>query len=264
MNLQKKEEVFISHYRTYCLVGLSATLICFLAVMGCGKKGEVIETIGKHSIHTGEYEDYYATSVDLAGRMAGADRKVIARAICNPESPVSKALVPERHYAGYRDSLMVAQVAEEEGFLDDPNVQRMLEQNRLQTIGQLYINAKLLQKVKIPEAAKVSACKELRKKEPQKMASLSLDDCLEVAERLLRRRIVNQKGEEVLNEIRESIAIKRNQNLDQDDYLDNLALYKRLRKKGGCSAVSAPSVNKGAGAGKGKAKAASPKKKGKK
>ena len=240
MTFQQKTETSAFNYKVCCL-GICVSFFCSLMAISCGEKGDTIETIGGYSIHTKEYEEYYATSVDLAGRMAGADRKVIARAVCNPESPVAKALVPERHYASYRDSLMVAKVAEEEGFLDDPNVQRMLEQNRLQTIGQLYLNAKLLKKVQIPEEAKVAACKELRKKEPKRMASLSLDDCLAVAERLLRRRIVNQKSEEVLDEIRESIAIRRNHKLDQEDYLENLALYKTLRKQGGCANGSSES-----------------------
>ena len=213
-----------------------AMLLSF-STMNCDK-GEVIETIGGHSITTSEYQDYYATSVDLASRMAGADQTFVSRMICNPDSQLSSALNPTQHYVRYRDSLMVARVAEQEGFLDDPNVQRMLEQSRLQTIGQLYINAKLLQKVNVPEDAKIKVCEALRKKEPAKMKALSLDDCLEVAEGVLKRRLVQSKGKEVVNEIRESISIKKNSKIELSDYLAKLSLYNELREKGGCKSSS--------------------------
>ena len=166
--------------------------LCFLFTVSCDR-GELIESIGGEGIYTEDYQDYYSTSVELASRMAGADQSFVARMICNPEASLSTALKPENHYSRFRDSLMVARVAEKQGFLDDPNVQRMLEQSRLQTIGQLYINAKLLQAVKVPKDAKIKVCEALRKKEPAKMASLSLDECLEVSEGILKRRLVSQK-----------------------------------------------------------------------
>ena len=214
--------------------GVLASFALLLFAFSCNK-GEVIETIGGYDIHTKEYEDYYATSVDMASRMAGADKTFVSRMVCNPESNLSTALRPSSHYNRFRDMLMVARVAEEEDFTDDPNVKRMLEQSRLQTLGQLYINARLLQAVKVPDDAKVKVCEALRKKEPQKMAHLSLDDCLEVAEGILKRRLVSQKSEQVVNSIRESIAIKGNPKFDQNDYLRNLVLYKNLREKGGCA-----------------------------
>ena len=214
-------------------IGVFVSISLLLFTFNC-KKGEVIESIGGHDIHTKEYEDYYATSVDMASRMAGADRTFVSRMVCNPESNLSTALRPSAHYNRYRDMLMVARVAEEEGFTDDPNVKRMLEQSRLQTLGQLYINARLLQAVDVPDDAKVKVCEALRKKDPQKMAHLSLDDCLEVAEGILKRRLVSQKSDQVVNSIRESISIKRNPKFPQKEYLKNLALYKTLLKKGGC------------------------------
>ena len=223
-------------------VFVSFTLLLFS--FNC-KKGEVIESIGSYDIRTKEYEDYYATSVDMASRMAGADRSFVSRMVCNQESSLSKALRPSSHYTRFRDMLMVARVAEEEGFTDDPNIKRMLEQSRLQTLGQLYINARLLQAVDVPEDAKVKVCEALRKKEPKQMAHLSLDDCLEVAEGILKRRLVSQKSEQVVNSIRESIAIKRNHKFDQSAYLKGFALYKSLREKGGCGADSQKAKDSG-------------------
>ncbi len=214
---------------------LGALVLLSMVSSSCTKQGDVIETIGGHSIYTEDYENYYKTSVNLASRMAGADESLISRMVCNSETAIGKSLTPAIHYTRYRDSLMVAKVAEEEGFLDDPNVKRMLEQSRLQTISQLYINAKLLQSIKIPEEAKMKVCEALRKKEPKKMASLSLDDCLEVAEGALKRRLIGRKSDGVINSIRESIAIKKNDNFDLGEYLGSIALYKKLRKKGGCN-----------------------------
>ena len=227
-------------------IGSLVSVALLLFSFSC-REGEVIESIGGYDIHTKEYEDYYATSVDMASRMAGADRTFVSRMICNEESGLSKALQPSTHYNRYRDMLMVARVAEEEGFTDDPNVKRMLEQSRLQTLGQLYINARLLQAVNVPDDAKVKVCEALRKREPKKMAHLSLDDCLEVAEGIWKRRLVSQKGDQVVNSIRESIAIKRNPKFNQGEYFQDLALYKTLRQKGGC-AGKAPKAKGDSGA----------------
>ncbi len=223
----------------YVRVSMIPAFALLLFTFAC-ERGEVIETIGGHDLRTKEYEEYYSTSVDLASRVSGADKSVIAKLVCNKESSVSKTLRPQNHYDRYRDSLMVARVAEDEGFLDDPNVQRMLEQNRLQTIGQLYINAKLLQAVDnlITEEAKLKVCEALRKKEPKKMAPLSLNDCLAVSERFIKKRLISQKSKEVIKDIRESVAIKRNLKFDQKQYFNKLPAYVDLKKEGGCAGSS--------------------------
>ncbi len=218
-----------------CMPMKSFAVLCLSLVTGFAcNKGEVVETIGGHSIYAQEYLDYYDTSVNLASRMVGADKKFVSRMICDESSSLSKALKPSNHYARYRDSLMVARVAEEEGFLDNPSVQRMLEQSRLQTIGQLYINAKLLEKIEIPESAKLEVCKKLRKEKPKQMASLSLEDCTALAEGVLKRRLMSERTDVVINEIKESIAIKRNLEFDQRNFLRNLPLYQDLKEQGGC------------------------------
>ncbi len=220
-----------------------AILFLSFFIFSCDK-GQVIETIGGQDVHDKDYERYYATSVDLASRMSGADETFLSRMVCDEESQLSVALKPSSHYERYRDAVMVARVAEKEGFLKDPKVQAMLEQSRLQTIGQLYVNYKLIQSTTVPEDAKVKVCETLRKKEPEKMAQLSLDDCLKVAEGLLKRRLIAERSDQVLSNIKQNVTIRKNDKFDLTNYLKNLKQYKSLREKGGCVAGEASSKEK--------------------
>ena len=172
--------------------------------------------------------------MELTGRMAGSGRKAVARLVCDESSPLSAALKPENHYAQYRDTLIIAQVAKEEGFLEKPEVKLMMEQSRLQTIAQLYINEKIMQKVKISQKDKLKTCQELRVQEPSKMAPLSLEDCLDVSAGVLKRRRAKEKGAEILGEVKERIAVKKNENFDRDAYLEAMAIYRDVRKEGNC------------------------------
>ena len=216
------------------LVGFFALVLPLFFTSNCNK-GEVLETIGGKGIYTKEYENFYSTSVEMAGRLAGVERKDIANSVCNPESKLSKALNPPAHYSRFRDTFLVAQAAEAEGFADKPEVKRMLENSRLQALSQYYINTKILAAIEIPEETKVKVCEALRKKEPQKMAALSLDDCLSVAERVLKQRLLEPKSKEVIKDIRESVAVKANEDFDKKKYLKALPLYEELKEEGGCS-----------------------------
>ncbi len=193
-----------------------------------------METIGDRKIWTKDYETFYQTSMDLTGRMAGSGKEAISRLVCDESSPLSTALKPENHYAQYRDTLIIAQVAKDEGFLDKTEVKLMMEQSRLQTIAQLYINEKIMQKVKISKEEKLKTCQELRAQEPSKMAPLSLEDCLDVAAGVLKRRRAKEKGAEILGEIKEQIAVKKNGSFNKDVYLERMPLYRDIRKEGNC------------------------------
>ena len=94
---------------------ISTFALAFI-ILSCDK-GQVIETISGKKIYDKDYEKYYATSVDLASRMAGADETFLSRMVCDEESQLSAALKPSGHYERFRDAMMVAQVAEKEGFL---------------------------------------------------------------------------------------------------------------------------------------------------
>ncbi len=225
-----------------------AILLLFvgLFLLTCEKKGEVIEEIGTQKIYTKQYEKEYATAVDFASRLAGTDKSVLYKIICNPSTaPTTEAyqlaltLKPENHYTQYRDTIMIAQIAEEEGFLDDPVVQQIIRQSRLQTIAQLYINQKLSQSLEIAEEDKIETCEELRRREPARMKPLPLEDCLKVAEGVLRRKAVQSKGQEIVQDVKERVAVRKNEKFDRDNYLENIPLYKTIQEQGGCSTEEA-------------------------
>ena len=78
-------------------------------------------------------------------------------------------------------------------------------------------------------------CVELRKKAPEQFGSLTLEECKKVGFGFIREERMQGEYQKVLDEIKESVTIKKNQKFDRDDFLANkIDACKALRKSGGC------------------------------
>jgi hypothetical protein len=221
-----------------------AGLLCLMVVFALScEQGEVIEKIGNESITTAEYEDNYNTSVELATRYANAEKSTLYKLVCNPSiAPNAQArdmalqLAPSVNYQQFRDARIVEIVAEEEGFLDRPIVQKILEQTRRNTLAQLYVTEKLWERIKISEEDKQETCQELRKEDPARVGPLPLDDCLRIAEGILKTQQSRREAQKVFDEIKEKVKITKNEKFDREEYLKNgLELFKTIKTEGGCA-----------------------------
>ena len=216
------------------------SIIGLLAV-GCDK-GEKIEEIAGYTVYSKEYEKSYRAAVNFANYLAGDDREGLYRTVCNPSlAPSAEAyqlasgLQPENHYNQFRELVMISRVAEKEGFLDDPEIKEILELTRLQTIAQLYLGKKIREKkYEVTEDEKIKACQELRKKEPERMASLSASECLEVGEQFVRRQMMQVQSGIIEDDVKELATVKKNAQFDREEFLKNIALFKEIQKEGGC------------------------------
>ena len=184
---------------------LVSVLALSLSLVTSCEQGEVIEDIGNHSVTTAEFEEHYNTSVEIATRISNAEKDTLYKLICNPSlapnaqyQDMAIQLQPRQNYQQFRDSRIVEIVAEEEGFLNRPIVQQILEHTKRTTIAQLYLHEKVWERIKISEEDKQNACQELRQKDPARVGPLPLDDCLKVAEGMLKsqkyRREVPEEG----------------------------------------------------------------------
>ena len=225
------------YFRSLCTVGLGIFVLA-LSSINC-KKGELIEKIGSQSIYTEDFQTYYNDDVESLNYTTKVSRKDVGEAVCRGQSELIQALEPSESYEGYRDSLMVAQVAKKEGFLDEPIVKHMLRKQRLETIKNLYTTSKLITKVKatpISDKVKEEYCKALRKEKPKETAGITAEQCLALGERLAIRELTKARAPEVINEIRESVAISANKELDKDDYFSPIEFppFVELLELGGC------------------------------
>lgn len=229
------------------------SILLFAVVAGlvaCKDRGKVIETIGKDTITTDKFESYYSTYIEKASRLANADKETLYKLMCNPEQiPPDPAireliggLIPENNYEKFRDMKIIEQAALNESFQDRPVIKEILEQVYMETLVNLYVQEKIQEKIKISETEKEQKCNDLRKERPDQMAGLTLDQCLKVAERFLKMEIVQREYPKIIEGIKESVQIKKNNEFDRDNFLKNdMKLYNDIRKTGGC--VDEPSAN---------------------
>ncbi len=229
------------------------SILLFAVVAGlvaCKDRGKVIETIGKDTITTEKFENYYSTYIEKASRLANADKETLYKLMCNPEQiPPDPAireliggLIPENNYEKFRDMKIIEQAALSESFQDRPVIKEILEQVYMETLVNLYVQEKIQEKIKISETEKEQKCNDLRKERPEQMAGLTLDQCLKVAERFLKMEIVQREYPKIIEGIKESVQIKKNNDFDRDNFLKNdMKLYNDIRKTGGC--VDQPSAN---------------------
>lgn len=215
----------------------------------CQDGGKVIETIGKETITTSEYEQYYSTYVDKAAIFSNAEKSTLYKLMCNPDqvpmNPILQDMLvrldPRVNYEEFREMKIIEQVAKEEGFLDKPTVKNIIEQVVLETVVRLYVQDKLDERIKISQEDKQKKCEELRQKFPQRMASVPIDTCLFVAEGYLKQEIISMEEPRIRNEFKESISVKKNSDFDRKEYLtEKMDLYQTMKKKGGCAVASEP------------------------
>lgn len=229
------------------------SILLFAVVAGlvaCKNRGKVIETIGKDTITTEKFESYYSTYIEKASRLANADKETLYKLMCNPNQiPPDPAireliggLIPENNYEKFRDMKIIEQAALSESFQDRPVIKEILDQVYMETLVNLYVQEKIQEKIKISETGKEQKCNDLRKERPDQMAGLTLDQCLKVAERFLKMEIVQREYPKIIEGIKESVQIKKNNDFDRDNFLKNdMKLYNDIRKTGGC--VDEPSAN---------------------
>lgn len=229
------------------------SILLFAVVAGlvaCKDRGKVIETIGKDTVTTEKFETYYSTYIEKISRLRNADKETLYKLMCNPEQippdpeirEMIAGLIPENNYERFREMKIVEQAARNEGFQDRPVIKEILEQVYLEALVSLYVQEKMQEKIKISETDKEQKCNDLRKERPDQMAGLTLDQCLKVAERFLKMETLQREYQKTMNEIKESVQIKKNNEFDRDSFLKNdIKLYKDIRKTGGC--VDEPSAN---------------------
>lgn len=219
-------------------------LALLVGIAACKDGGKEIETVGKDKITTQKFENYYATYIEKASRLANADKETLYKLMCHPEQipndPAIHELIsglnPENNYEKFREMKIIEQAAVGEGFQDRPVIKSILEQVYMETLVNLYVQEKIQEKIKIAETDKEQKCNELRKERPQQMAGLTIDECLKVAERFLKMEIVQREYPKILSDIKESVQIKKNADFDRDSFLKNdMKLYKDIRKTGGCA-----------------------------
>ncbi len=223
------------------LVGLLAFVVVFAT--GC-KKGEVIEEIGDYTVTTADFDQYYSASLERTSRLGNIEKPTLYKMICNKQNApnrvyqeISWFLRPENYYKRYREHRIVDQVARKEGFHEKPVVQSILNLLALEMVAQLYIQEKLEQRIKITDEQKQEKCEEMRKRYPDRIGTLPLDQCLLVAQGQLKQEVVEKETEELVEEIKEGVAIHRNTEFNREKFLkDGFELYQTIKKEGGCTA----------------------------
>lgn len=214
-----------------------------ILMLGACKDGETIEDIGKYTITTADFEAHYQAHVESQAYIQNAEKSTFAHYMCHPERApdnmflrgLLRSLEPKVLYDSYREARIVEQAARQENFQDDPLVQRMMEQAQLQILTRLYIMKKLEKRIKVSDEEANAKCVELRKKAPEQFGSLTLEECKKVGFGFIREERMQGEYQKVLDEIKESVTIKKNQKFDRDDFLGNkIEAYRALRKSGGC------------------------------
>lgn len=211
------------------------------------KDGDTIEEIGKYTITTSDFAAHYEAHVESQAYIQNAEKSTFAHYMCHPERApdnvflrgLLRSLEPKVLYDSYREARIVEQAARQENFQDDPLVQRMMEQAQLQILTRLYIMKKLEKRIKVSDEEGMAKCTELRKKAPDQFGTLTLEECKKVGFGFIREERMQGEYQKVLDEIKESVQIKKNQKFDRDDYLANrIDAYKALRRTGGCEEPS--------------------------
>lgn len=215
---------------------LLASLFTIYYMSGCNK-GEVIEEIGTTDITTSDFENYYDAEVEKIARIYSTDKKYLYQLICDPRTGAINRFRPKLVYEKYRDSRMILEVASNDSFLDNPRIQKIIDNARDEAIAQLYVNEKFIEKVKISEEDKEKKCQELREQDPSRFGPLPLEDCKNQAFMALKGQYYKQYASKIQNEIKERVKVAPNKDFDLDKYLDNgVELYNTIRKEGGCEA----------------------------
>ncbi len=219
---------------------LNLSLI-FLASF-CKEKGSLIETIGNDKVYTQDFETYYETYIEKASRLANAEKKTLYELMCNPEKipqdPAIQELIaglyPENAYQKYREMKIVEQAARLENFDKRPIVRNIIDQVVMETIVNLYIQEKMQEKFKITNEQIEQKCSELRNKD-KRIQSLPIDQCLKIAEASIKQEIIRTEYPKLINDIKESVQVKKNDQFNKDYFLQNeIKLYKEAKKIGGC------------------------------
>ncbi len=232
-------------YGLRAVVGLLLTSSVLLSLT-C-KKGDVIEEIGGYAITTKDYEEYYGAYLEKASRIVNVEKKTLYQYVCNPPdsraNPMLADLVqglnPPHNYRKYRDMRIIEQVARQSGFTDRPVVRQILDQVILETVAQLYLQEKMDERTKVSLEQKQQKCNELRKEFPDRMGPLPIERCLDYAGALLKREQQDKLYPEFVQEVKESVVIRRNNSFNKDDFLEKrVELYNTMRKEGGCYSES--------------------------
>lgn len=215
-------------------------LIIFL--ISCKEQGVQIEQIGKESITTTKFETYYETYIEKASRLANAEKKTLFELMCNPDKvPQDPAiqemiagLYPENSYQKYREMKIIEQVAKNEGFDKKPAIKNIIDQVVLETLVNLYIQEKMQEKIKVSESQVEKKCEELRKQD-KRITNLNIEQCLKFAEAYLKQEIVRTEYPRIMNEIKESVVIKKNQDFNKEKYFrEEIKIFKEAQKIGNC------------------------------
>jgi hypothetical protein len=210
--------------------------------------GELMEEITYNSqgakITTKDFEDYYVTFVEKAARFANAEKSTLYRMICNPDQipndPMVRELIakldPQYNYEDFRMMRVIEMAAKNEDFDDKPHVRALIEQQKFDTVVRLYVQEKMDERIKISEEQKKQKCDELRRQFP-KIGSLPIDNCLMIADGVLKRDIMIQEGPRLQEEIREMVEVRKNSEFSKEDFLKTqIAAFNELKKEGGCAA----------------------------
>lgn len=223
------------------MIKLFILLLLFI-VISCKEKGTIIETIGSDNVTTSEFETYYETYIEKASRLANAEKKTLYELMCSPEKipqdPAIQELIaglyPENSYQKFREMKIIEQAAKLEGFDQKPIVKNIIEQVRLETLINLYIQEKIQGKIKISTEQIEKGCEELRIKDTR-IKTLPVDQCLKIAEAYIKNEIVRNEYPKIINDMKESVQVKKNNHFDKDKYLkDDITLFKEAQKIGGC------------------------------
>jgi len=221
---------------------LFTILITFLANHCKEKAGTTIETIEKDNLTTTSFETYYETYIEKASRLANAEKKTLYELMCNPEKvpqdPAIQELIaglyPENAYQKYREMKIIEQAAKSDGFDKKPVIKNILEQVQMETLINLYIQEKMQEKIKLTSEQIEKRCEELRQKD-KRFTAIPIDQCLKIAEASLMQEIVRMEYPKLINEIKESVQIKKNPQFDKDKYLkEEIKLFKEAQKIGKC------------------------------
>jgi hypothetical protein len=208
--------------------------LCAFYFAGACTKGEKIEEIGSHTITTGEFEDYYRTNLSRTSRFFNIEKEELKKKMCQPAetgsraAEVIKSLAPEETFKKYREAQIVNEVAEKEGFTSEEEIKKIIEIVRMETIAHLYVNHKIMERMKVSAEKKKEKCDELRKEQPNRYGPLPLEQCLEIAELQLKSQIMELEYPRLVDEIKESVAVERNTKFNRDEYFKKMPEYKSI------------------------------------
>ncbi len=217
-------------------------LLSIIYFPNCREKGENIETIGKDTITTSDFETYYETYIEKTSRLANAEKQTLYKLMCHPEEipqePAIQELIaglyPENAYQKFREMKIIEQAAKLENFDKKVQIKNILEQVRLETLINLYIQEKIQERMKISSEQIEKKCESLRNQD-KRVQNLPIEQCLKIAEAYIKNEFISKEYPKILSEIKESIQVVKNNQFDKDKYLKNdITLYKEARKIGQC------------------------------